>query len=298
MNFDGLVSVVIPCYNQSHFLGEAIESINKQTYKNFEIIVIDDGSTDVGIDSVINKFGDIKLIRQKNLGLAAARNTGLRESNGEFIIFLDSDDRLLPKALEIGVNSLRENPECAFVSGFCRQIDVDGNLLPIIKQPTIKDGSDHYEAFLRNNYIWTPANIMFRHDIFNQISDFDVSISPTADYDLYLRIARQFSVHQHGEVVSEYRQHKASMSSNYLLMLRHILKVFEAQKEFVENNADYRKAINKGRRYYLYIYGKLIFLGTFTLLIHFKGKEVFQSIFIFIDYLVILFKILPGSYLK
>lgn len=193
MNVLDLVSVVIPCYNQSHFLGEAIESLHKQSYKNYEIIVVNDGSTD-DTAIVAGKFCDVKLIEQKNMGLAAARNTGLKESKGEFVVFLDSDDRLLPNALETGVNALRKYPDCAFVSGFCRRIASDGSVLRFIKQPRIENGADHYQVLLQNNYIWTPANVMFRRSIFEKLSEFDTSINPTADYDLYLRVARQFPV--------------------------------------------------------------------------------------------------------
>lgn len=298
MNVSDLVSVVIPCYNQSHFLGKAIESLFNQTYQNFEIIVVDDGSTDNEIALITSKFDNVRLIKQKNMGLADARNTGLRESTGEFIVFLDSDDRLLPNALEAGINSLREHPDCVFVSGFCRQIDQEGNLLPFIDQSRIKEGTDHYQALLQNNYIWTPANVIFRRNIFQKISAFDCSINQTADYDLYLRITRHFPVYQHGEIVSEYRQHETSMSSNHLVMLKHILVIFEAQKGFIKKNKKYQKAIRQGKRYYFYIYGKLILLRTVTLLKKKKWKESFHNLFIFIEYLSILFKNLTSFIMK
>ena len=94
-----LVSVVIPCYNQAHFLGEAIESVFKQTYKHFEIVVVDDGSTD-NTSEVARRYSGIRCIEQVNQGLSAARNTGIRESKGEYLVFLDADDRLYPIALE------------------------------------------------------------------------------------------------------------------------------------------------------------------------------------------------------
>src|SRR5215212_9690625 len=92
-----LVSVVIPCYNQAHFLSEAIESVLAQTHPNFEIIVVDDGSTD-NTSEVAARYPGVRHIRQDNQGLAAARNTGLRESKGTCLVFLDADDRLLPNA--------------------------------------------------------------------------------------------------------------------------------------------------------------------------------------------------------
>src|ERR671912_965329 len=111
----GLVSVVIPCYNQAHFLGEAIESVLSQTYPHFEIVVVDDGSTD-NTQEVAARYPGVRYIRQENQGLAGARNAGIRRSNGSYLVFLDADDRLLPEALEVGLEHLNAHPECAFVS--------------------------------------------------------------------------------------------------------------------------------------------------------------------------------------
>src|ERR671914_179204 len=94
-----LVSVVIPCYNQAHFLGEAIESVLAQNYPHFEVVVIDDGSTD-NTSEVASRYPGVRCIRQENQGLAGARNTGIRHSSGSYLVFLDSDDRLLPDALD------------------------------------------------------------------------------------------------------------------------------------------------------------------------------------------------------
>ncbi|PYL19270.1 MAG: hypothetical protein DMF41_10205, partial [Verrucomicrobia bacterium] len=106
-----LVSVVIPCYDQAHFLSEAIESVLAQTYPHFELVVVDDGSND-NTAAVVNRYPGIRYFRQENQGLAAARNAGLRQTMGEYLVFLDSDDRLLPSALEAGLRCFRENPAC------------------------------------------------------------------------------------------------------------------------------------------------------------------------------------------
>src|SRR5690349_15716190 len=94
-----LVSIIIRCYNQGHFLGEAIDSALRQTYPHVEIIVIDDGSTD-NTAEVVARYRGVRSIRQPNLGRCAAGNTGLGESRGEYLVFLDADDRLLPDAVE------------------------------------------------------------------------------------------------------------------------------------------------------------------------------------------------------
>src|ERR687890_856397 len=101
----GLVSVVIPCYNQAHFLGEAIESVLAQSYPRFEIIVVDDGSTD-DTSKVAARHPGGRYVYQNNQGVSAARNSGLARSEGEYVVFLDADDRLLPEALVAGFGGL------------------------------------------------------------------------------------------------------------------------------------------------------------------------------------------------
>lgn len=114
-----LVSVGISCYNHEHYINEAIRSVLAQTYPSFEIIVVDDGSTDKSCD-VVRSFSEVKCVRQRNAGTpAATRNRGLQESRGDYVVFLDGDDRLLPDALEIGRRHLREHPDCAFA---CRSL--------------------------------------------------------------------------------------------------------------------------------------------------------------------------------
>ncbi|PYI51683.1 MAG: hypothetical protein DMC62_07885 [Verrucomicrobia bacterium] len=124
----GLASVIIPCYNQAHFLHEAIESASAQTYSHREILVVDDGSTD-NTAKVTASYPGVRYVRQENLGVASARNTGFKQSRGEYLVFLDADDRLLPEALRVGVDCLRQHPDCAFAAGFCRLIVADGSLL-------------------------------------------------------------------------------------------------------------------------------------------------------------------------
>src|SRR4028119_1868603 len=190
---EGKVSVVIPCYNQARFLGEAVGSVLSQTHADFEVIVVDDGSTD-DTRRVASSYaaGDsrVRLISQENRGLAGARNRGLAESRGEYVVFLDSDDRLLAGALEVGVRELASHPGCAFVSGHYRPINADGVAYAVPQQDRV--GGDHYLALLRDNYISMPASVMYRRWVFGEVGGFDGSVDAAADWDLYLRIARRF----------------------------------------------------------------------------------------------------------
>jgi glycosyltransferase involved in cell wall biosynthesis len=247
-----LVSVIIPCYNQAHYLGEAIESVINQTYPRCEIIVVDDGSTD-NTAEVAARYKEVRCIRQQNQGLSAARNSGLRESKGEFLVFLDSDDRLLPEAIETGLKYLQERPECAFVSGHYRLIDSEGEPGPPEPQHLVE--KDHYLTLLRKNYIIAPASVVYRREVFDAVGSFDTSLRSSEDYDIYLRIARTRAVHCHGGVVAEYRRHTSNMSSNSERMLKYTLAVHRAQRPHVKGNESYERAYWDGERFWKEFYG-------------------------------------------
>lgn len=222
-----LVSVVIPCYNQGRFLGDAIESVIVQHYPRVEIIVIDDGATD-DTAVVAKSYPAVRYVRQDNQGLAAARNAGLARCHGDFVIFLDADDRLLPNALLAGVRALQANPSCALAFGRHRRVAADGSPLPTVPRPRV-DG-DHYLELLRRNYIPMPAAATFRRAVFDLERPFDVGVSPSADYDLFLRVARRFPIVDHYDEVAEYRQHGANMTRNTALMLAATLAVVRARR--------------------------------------------------------------------
>ena len=243
-----LVSVVIPCYNHAEFLAHAIESVLAQTYSNFELIVVDDGSTDDTAE-VVRRYSPVHYAYQENAGRSSARNTGLLESRGEFLVFLDADDRLLPNALETGINCMHEHPECAFVSGHCRVIDSNGAILPSPRQRHVKH--EHYLRLLRGgSYIWCPAVALFQRKVFDFVHGFDSALMPVEDYDLYLRITKDFPVHSHNQVIAEYRQHRSNTSRDVSAMERAALAAHEAQWDFVKANSQYREAYYAGQAFW------------------------------------------------
>jgi glycosyltransferase involved in cell wall biosynthesis len=240
-----LVSVVIPCFNQAHFLTEAIESVFGQTHPHVEVVVVDDGSTD-NTAEIAARYPGVRCVRQENRGLAGARNTGLSRTNGEYLVFLDSDDRLLPNAIRLGLEALAARPECAFVSGQIRVIALDGGIL-WEWQPQPRE-RDSYAALLRRNYIATPAVVLFRRAAFEAVGVFDIAVHACADYELYLRISRTYPVCSHDQVVIDYRLHGGNMSRNPELMLEMLLKVLRAQRPYVRRNPRLRAAYREGLR--------------------------------------------------
>ncbi len=231
-----LVSIIIPCYRQAGYLDEAIRSVLAQTYRHFEIIVVDDGSPD-HTSKVTARYAGLRYIRQRHLGVPTARNAGLDASAGDYIVFLDADDRLVHDALETGVNSLRAVQDCAFVYGFCEFIDQQGASIPTPPHVSIKE--NHYRALFKQNHIWTPGAVMFRRSILSRVKRFDQSFTRGCeDIDLYLRITKHWPIHCHGKVVVQYRKHRASMSAKRFSMLRASNDLFRKHLREVKGNLE------------------------------------------------------------
>ena len=251
-----LVSIIIPCYNQSHFLGEAIESVFKQTYPHYEIIVVDDGSTDATAD-VAAGFEHVRCLSQKNHGLAAARNTGFEASTGSYVVFLDADDRLLPNALEDGIKSLKSHPECAFAYGHVRLISRDGSPLACPRQVGLE--ANHYLELLRHNYIWTAGAVIYCRGVFDFVAGFNSLVNASADFDLNARIAKLFPICCSESVVLEYRRHDESISRDFAEMLKSAITARRLQREFVEGNLQCEEALQTGMRGVQEDYGEKLF---------------------------------------
>ena len=227
MPISRLVTVVIPCYNNASFLHDAIQSVLSQTYQRTELIVVDDGSSDDTSD-VASSYPVTRLIRQPNQGVSAARNAGLSQASGDYVVFLDADDRLLPDAVEVGVRCLEAHPAHAFASGRVRIAAEDGSILRIPSEPCIE--KDHYLTLLKYCYIWTPSAVMFRTAVLKSVGAFSAALSGAADWDLYLRITRRLPVSCHSHLVAEYRVHDKSMSTDSAMMLTDCLAALRAQR--------------------------------------------------------------------
>ncbi len=249
-----LVSVVIPCYKQAHFLPQALESVLAQTYLRVELIVVDDGSPD-NTSEVACRHRDVRCIRQQNQGLSGARNTGLRESRGSFVMFLDADDRLLPNAVEDHLRCFAEHPEAGFVVGDIDQIDGSGAYKDSPRWPLLT--SDFYEELLRVNHVANTIAVMFRREVFEKTGDFDTARSAAEDYELLLRTARLFPSAHHRTVVAKYRRYSTSMSRNGVLMLRSMEAVMRAQRRSIDGNPRLEAACRKGEIYWMDHFGTI-----------------------------------------
>jgi glycosyltransferase involved in cell wall biosynthesis len=190
-----------------------------------EILVIDDGSTD-GSREIAERF-PIRYIRQENRGLSAARNRGVRESNGTYLVFLDADDRLRPQAIARGLRALDLRPDCAMAVGDHVFIAADGSHMANSVKPF--DIKHHFETLLKSNFIEMISTVLFRRNVVEEVGGFNTALRVAEDYDLYLRIARQYPICSHPAVVAEYRKHGANTSLNSELMLITTLRVLKSQ---------------------------------------------------------------------
>ena len=205
-----LVSVVIPAYNQARYLTEALQSAIAQTLGDLEIILVDDGSTDQTVQ-IVKGINDPRLryIYQENRGLSAARNTGIRNSGGEYLTFLDSDDQFLPSKLELLTRALQNHPESGIAAGQAIPIDDQGNRIGKIFDKPLPD--DPTELLLGNPL--HVGSVLLRRSWQQKVGYFDESLRSYEDWDMWLRLAfagcRSLWV---AKPVSLYRFHSAQMT--------------------------------------------------------------------------------------
>jgi glycosyltransferase involved in cell wall biosynthesis len=246
-----LISVIIPTYNHAHYLGEAIESALDQPGMATEVLVVDDGSTDDPA-AVAARFPDVRLVSQANGGLAAARNTGWRNSGGAFLVFLDADDRILPGALAANLQPMEKHPRCAFGYGRYRFMGPDGTLRREAAFGNI--GIDPFNTFLRGNAVGMHATVMYRRQAFEESGGFDPTLRACEDYDLYLRLARRHPVACEPTLIADYRIHDGNMSRNNPFMLDWALTALRRQKEAARQDplhwSAYRQGVRNWKRYY------------------------------------------------
>lgn len=193
------VDIIIPTYNREKYLREAINSVLNQTYQDYKIIVIDDGSTDntreIMEKYVTNYPNRIKYFYQMNKGPSAARNKGIAASQAMFIAFLDSDDMWYPEKLEVQISFLERNPQFSMCFSESEVINANGNTVYFtnLRKSIPRDGWI-LKYILQKPSIFTPS-VIIRRNVFSSIGTFDESMGNIGeDTDLFLRVALNFQV--------------------------------------------------------------------------------------------------------
>jgi glycosyltransferase involved in cell wall biosynthesis len=210
------VSVVIPSYNQARFLERAIESVLSQTYPYYEVIVVDDGSTDNSWEVVATFDYKIRYIWQENKGLGGARNTGIIASHGDIIGLLDADDEWMPNYLERMVEFIQANPSAAVYYCSARAINQDNNKLPQIFGGPAVSTELLYNKLLGANFL-IPSTILLRKDVVIREGLFEENnriIHGCEDWDLWLRLASNYLIIGSSDCLVRYRIHDNSLSTD------------------------------------------------------------------------------------
>ncbi|MDE6250278.1 MAG: glycosyltransferase [Alphaproteobacteria bacterium] len=224
------VSVIIPCYNQAQYLNESIDSVLASTMQDFEIIVVNDGSTDLESQKILHNMKKPKttIIHQENMGLVGARNTAIKHAHGKYILPLDSDDKISPDFLEKASDYLDQNPDAGIVGG---QTEFFGT-----KSGIWDMGTYSYLQMLRVNIL--VCSHMFRRDDWETVGGYNPNMKyGLEDWNFWLDIlSLGRKVHQFDQVMFYYRKHPDSMITT-IQKERHHQMVMQV----IENHIDVYK---------------------------------------------------------
>jgi glycosyltransferase involved in cell wall biosynthesis len=218
------VSVIVPTYNSAHFLTEALDSILDQTWDDFEIIVIDDGSTDETGD-VVGSYGDqVRYFYKPNGGPSSARNMGIERARGGYVAFLDSDDLWDPDKLRIQIDFMQKHPDLGLVC-------TDSVRMGSRERRQRKLRGDHignlFSTLYSNSFVRTSTVLMTR-GCFGEIGCFDEQYRSAEDYDVWLRVARKYPIAYLDQPLATYRKHEHNVSRDKLTLRQNAARVLEA----------------------------------------------------------------------
>ena len=243
------VSVIVPAYNAARYLPDALKSVLRQAYQDWEVILVDDGSTDNTrevVSSFIPQFGSrLNYIYQANKGLPAARNTAIRNARGKYLALLDADDVWLEHRLELTVARLDEDPEIGIAHGHVMRIGPNGETLGVPARPPARylSGRIARDIYLRRAHILCPT-ATFRRNCVDVVGYFDETMRASEDRDMWFRIAERYTVAYIPEIIAQYRSSPSSMS-------RDLHRMKTAQRQFCDKHrhspvcsaSTYRRAV-------------------------------------------------------
>ncbi|MBF0503854.1 MAG: glycosyltransferase [Candidatus Omnitrophica bacterium] len=218
------VSVIIPTYNRGQYITQAIESVLSQTFLDYEIIVIDDGSTD-NTQEILKKYkNEIKSIRHENQGISKTRNSAINQSCGEYLAFLDSDDYWTSEKLAQQVKVLDSHPNVGIVYARMPIINEKGEKIGM--KPAGVSGKNFKELL----EVWgdlPTSSIMVRRDCFTKAGLFDVSLDTMEDIDMWIRIAQFYDLYEiENKVLAYYRRHDEQITKNKAKVYGGLVKIF------------------------------------------------------------------------
>jgi glycosyltransferase involved in cell wall biosynthesis len=253
------ITVVIPAYNAMTYLPETLDSVLNQTFTNFEVLIINDGSTDHIASWAAEIFDTrVKLISQENRGLPGARNTGITHAQGDYVAFLDADDLWELTKLEKQVDCLDSKPEIGLVYTWTLLVDQQGKSTGTVTAAHVE--GNVWEKLLLGDVVGSGSSAMIRRNCFETVGLFDTELSSIEDCDMWVRIAAHYPLAVIKEVLVYYRQHPSNMSRDYDRMMQNSrLKI---EKKF--KNVPFELLYLRPRAYghaFLWLAWKIMFDG-------------------------------------
>lgn len=248
-----LISVIIPAFNSEKTIRETIETVLNQTFSNFEIIVINDGSEDLTLN-VVNSIKDprIKVFSYTNSGVSASRNRGIAQAAGEFISFLDADDLWTADKLEAQLKALQENPQAGVAYSWVDSIDENNKYLRASSCCTAS--GDVYPTLLKGNILANGSNPLVRAQALREVGEFNQSLTPAEDWDMYLRLASRYHFIAVPSPQILYRITSTSASGNVFKMEAGSLQIIEQAYNHIPNYLQPLKKESIGNLYKSLIY--------------------------------------------
>ncbi len=244
-----LVSIIAPCYNAERYLEQALKSIYAQDYGNFEVIIVDDGSTDRSIEllnSLQPRYG-FSLYTQANQGVSGALNTGLSVARGDYVATPDLDDLMLPHSISVRASYLEAHPEVGLVGALITYMDEHGTLTKTERQQGIRH-LDFASLLAEGRVVGAPVSL-YRMSTIKAVGGYDAAIK-VQDFQMTLRIAYQgFEVHVLPEVVTHYRRHPNNLSKRYKVLLDSDLRTIAPYKAHPQYARGRVALINKALKY-------------------------------------------------
>ena len=247
MNNDILISVVMPCYNSMEYLENTLKHIYEQTVLPYEIIIVDDGSSD-GTQAFLRheqeKFplGFIKVFEQKNCGPGAARNVGIKNASGTWIAFLDSDDIWREQRIQRAIETIKQNTDAIMISSdICEKYE-NGSERELKLHERISKEESIFVQLYKGNFIST-SSVCAKKDVIERVGLFNEELRSAQDYDLWLRLSREGSLIVIPEIFEEYSIHSGSISQNSRLRYECLLKIYKKYAYFLKKECSIHRAV-------------------------------------------------------
>lgn len=244
-----LVSIIIPCHlgtpAQAELLEQTLQTVSAQTCQNYEVILVDDGSP-VPAAPVAAKCPRTTILHQDNAGPAVARNTGIAQGRGRYLVFLDADDHLLPCALAAGLDALEGHPEAGFAVGPREEMTFEGEPVPWHVAPPPPQAHIYLPLLRFDWYIIPPSSVIFRREVVEAVGGFRDPWGAD-DLDFYLRVAHRFTACCYqAPAVTRYRRYSASSSRDGERMLQSVRAVYARQWALVKGDPEAETAYHQG----------------------------------------------------